>query len=443
MEDSIKGLSRMQKFSFLFFLSFTFVFIIACSSDDNKTGGTTGTPYDPSKPIKIESFYPDSGGIATKVIIKGSNFGTDIANIKVYYNTRQAAIINSNGEYLYVITPRQPGDTCNISVVVGKDSLVFDKTFEYTTTTTVTTITGRPGTDKITDGTLAEAEFRRPRFICVDDELNIYISEFEDAAFRQINVLKNQVVTLVKDNGFTNPNAPSTDPYGKTIFVPLDGGSTFFEFDPEKQWTPKRINPSPAPDSKPWNINDNWKHAIAPNLVDNMMYTRAYNGLLLKFDGVTKMGWLVAEGLEPGTDSYGGFSPLNPNELYLTYPNYNCVGMINVVTGKHEIYAGYSTGTGGYADGERKDAEFKNPRQLCFDQDGNMYIADAGNHCIRKITPDGIVTTVIGLPGISGYVDGTPDAAQFNDPQGVAIDKEGTIYICDRGNRCIRKLAIE
>ena len=60
-------------------------FLSACKSDSEE-GGTTGKPYDPNQPIKLTSFYPENGGMATKVIINGENFGTDLSQIKVFYN---------------------------------------------------------------------------------------------------------------------------------------------------------------------------------------------------------------------------------------------------------------------------------------------------------------------------------------------------------------------
>lgn len=441
MRDSIKSLSQMQRFCLYLMLSFAFVSVFSCS-DDNENEGGSGAPYDPNQPVKITKFYPDSGGMATKVIIEGSNFGTDVSNIRVYYNDKKAAVVRSNGNMLYVITPRTPGDICNISVAIGKDSLTFNETFEYTTTTTVSTIAGRPTAEAnatMTDGTLAEAEFHHPRYLCVDAERNIFVAEFHAHALRQINIESNLVTTLFKENGMTNPNAPSADPEGKTIFVPNDGGATMFEFDPERQWEGKRINISKADDSKDFTIN--WKHCVVANVNDGLMYTRSYNGHLVKFDGKTKMGWTLGL-VEPNTDSFLAFHPKDPNLLYISFPSYHYIGIYHLDTGTLEAYAGLS-GTADHQDGEREDALFNQPRQICFDKDCNLYIGDGKNHCIRKIDPDGIVTTVIGLPKISGYVDGNPDNAQFNTPDGVAIDDEGTIYIADYENRCIRKLAIE
>jgi DNA-binding beta-propeller fold protein YncE len=88
-------------------------------------------------------------------------------------------------------------------------------------------------------------------------------------------------------------------------------------------------------------------------------------------------------------------------------------------------------------------AQFRDPWQAQFDHEGNFYIADRGNHCIRRITPDNMVETVVGIPGTAGFKDGGKDEALFNYPRGVGVDKDGTVYIADQNNCRIRKLAIE
>ena len=90
-----------------------------------------------------------------------------------------------------------------------------------------------------------------------------------------------------------------------------------------------------------------------------------------------------------------------------------------------------------------QDAEFNTPRQITLDYDGNLFVADEGNHCIRMIDKEGIVTTPIGIPGKSGYVDGDPEVALFDHPKGVAVNKDGDVYIADYSNRCIRKLTLQ
>ncbi|MFH6999366.1 hypothetical protein ACHRVZ_15660 [Flavobacterium sp. FlaQc-57] len=76
--------------------------------------------------------------------------------------------------------------------------------------------------------------------------------------------------------------------------------------------------------------------------------------------------------------------------------------------------------TEGFADGPGATAQFKTPTSLAVDATGNVYVADTGNHKIRKITPAGVVTTIAG--STIGYKDGTGTLAQFNGPIGVAVD---------------------
>lgn len=79
---------------------------------------------------------------------------------------------------------------------------------------------------------------------------------------------------------------------------------------------------------------------------------------------------------------------------------------------------------------------------IAVDKSGNIYTADNYHHSIKKITPTGIVTTFAGLgaPSLPGFTDGIGTTAKFNDPRDVAIDKLGNIYVADAGNSSIRKI---
>jgi sugar lactone lactonase YvrE len=94
-------------------------------------------------------------------------------------------------------------------------------------------------------------------------------------------------------------------------------------------------------------------------------------------------------------------------------------------------------GAEGYADGTGATARFNTPSGLALDQTGNLYIADTGNNRIRKVTPDGQVTTIAG-DGTAGYADGAAAQAQFNAPVGVAVDHNGNVYVADTYNDRIR-----
>jgi streptogramin lyase len=108
------------------------------------------------------------------------------------------------------------------------------------------------------------------------------------------------------------------------------------------------------------------------------------------------------------------------------------------VNGMVTTVAGYPNNSG-YVDGAGPAARFFNPLGIALDAQNNIYVADHNNHIIRKITPGGLVTTLAGT-GALGFKDGLAPVAQFKYPQDVTIGADGNIYVADSGNHCIRLL---
>ncbi len=105
-----------------------------------------------------------------------------------------------------------------------------------------------------------------------------------------------------------------------------------------------------------------------------------------------------------------------------------------------ETFAG-TPRVAGSADGARAAALFRDPRGLAFDAAGRLWVADSGNATIRRIAPDGTVTTVAGAAEQRGWVDGAGPAARFRSPAGIAVDRAGNAYVADSGDHVIRKIS--
>jgi sugar lactone lactonase YvrE len=151
-------------------------------------------------------------------------------------------------------------------------------------------------------------------------------------------------------------------------------------------------------------------------------------------------------GQRAGLTSVDGFGVMNPVAAAV-----DANGNIYVATGLQDTVrkvtpAGIPTPlvgafeVAGSADGTGASALFNNPGGVAVDASGNLYVADTGNQTVRKVTPAGVVTTLAGSAGNAGSTDGTGTAATFNAPFGIGVDASGTVYVAEQINDTIRKI---
>ncbi|MDD2243645.1 MAG: IPT/TIG domain-containing protein [Dysgonamonadaceae bacterium] len=427
---------------FLVFFSFLF----SCGENDAKPDKSTN--YDPSKPIMLNTFYPDSGEYLEQVLLTGSNFGTDPEQIRVYFNQKKAAVVGTTGERMYVLAPRLPGDTCVISVAIGDDSVSYEKPFMYHKSVSVSTIAGNGNLVDYQDGDLTNS-ILQPIYLCVDKEDNLFVitrSRYNNTS-SQMHVARideegNQLITIARD---LIGNAPAADPVTGVITFPTETTvGSFVSLDPKEMWAPRyREMKWPAEGDTP---DQGYKHSMVVNPSDGYIYTRYYHGHIIKIHPRTYEVETIYK--SPQGDSYGlTFVPDKPNILYISFwdnsgVNANSICSIDVSDPENSFTKLTGSTSGGHRDGKLSTAQFKNPAQIYSDADGNIYVADSGNHCIRRITPEGMVETVLGMPGTAGWKDGGKEEALFNTPRGLGISSDGSIYVADNMNGRIRKLSI-
>ncbi|MBC9797428.1 IPT/TIG domain-containing protein [Sinomicrobium weinanense] len=182
--------------------------------------------------------------------------------------------------------------------------------------------------------------------------------------------------------------------------------------------------------------------AMAPD--GNIVVTDRFNNSIRLLTPEGMVTTITGNGTKGHTDGPA-------DQALLNYPWRSCVdreGNIYVADRDNHAIRKISTdgivstvagGPRGFKDGPVPEAQFNQPIDVDVDDQGNLYVADNNNHRIRKISPDGMVSTVSG--SVSGFKDGNASEALFANPSGISLDVEGNIYVADRFNHRIRKIS--
>jgi streptogramin lyase len=270
----------------------------------------------------------------------------------------------------------------------------------------VTTLAGTASQHGSVDGLGAVARFELPGGVAVDRAGVLYVADNLNVDVRKITPA-GLVSTLAGTAGVSGsadgagPLARFSDPFGMAVdsagnvYVTDGGGATV-----------RRITPAGV--------------------------TTTLAGVATMHDSVDGRGAVVR------FDTPEGVALDRADTVYVTDIGANTLRKITP-DGTVTTLAGTAR-VAGSADGAGAAASFRFPVGVAVDGDGTIYVADFGNHTIRKVTAAGVVTTLAGAAGVPDNVDGTGADARFNNPVGVALDERGNVYVLDLGNASVRKV---
>jgi sugar lactone lactonase YvrE len=257
-------------------------------------------------------------------------------------------------------------------------------------------------TEGSVDGPLNEALFNTPSGLAFDGQGNLFVADEDNHAIRKIT-----------------PNGDVSTVAGTGVPGFLDGPGKTALFD------------SP--------------HCVAVNSQGAVFVSDRDNHRIRKIDAQGDVTTFAGQAIAGLADGMGGIAKFSApyglvfdkqDNLYVADSDNHVIRKIdpqgNVVT-----FAG--TGSRGYQDGPSATARFDTPYGLAFDGTGNLYVADYGNHRIRKIDPQGVISTVAGT-GNNGYSDGAALQAEFDRPTSIVLDPQGNLFIVDQNNERIRQL---
>lgn len=420
------------------------VTIISSCKKDNATGNKARTAYNPGVPVTVSDILPDSGGIRSKVIIKGTNFGTDTSLVTVYFidsvTQRRATIVNMDNETIYCLAPKEYGGNNTIKVVISKDSVTSTQTFHYTVAQSVSNVVGVTGVAGSVDGSLSDGRIQRTFGIAAlgNDELISF--EMLNGTVRYISVNDNVISTL--QTGFGAGQPAMTKDRTKIYAIQYTSPHKIVMYEKDNLWTPEIL--SSGIYRSDGTVVAGTIAAAALDDTEQWLYFRDRNGVFGRVEIAHPAN------VEILNESAGGVGSSDYN--YLVYsPVDDCFffGVQSVHTiyklskdGKTvEEYAGSSQGS---VDGPRLEAKFNSPAGFNVASDGSLYVMDSNNHTVRKIDHNsGYVSTIAGTIGVAGFANGEPLESEFSYPYCICADDVDNFFIGESWGVTIRKLAIE
>lgn len=274
----------------------------------------------------------------------------------------------------------------------------------------VSTIAGQPHHPGSSDGTNNGAQFYMPFGITLDATTNLYVTDGINETVRKliptgtnwvVSTIAGQVLVSGSNDG-TGTNAQFNGPAG----IVVSGGNTLYVAD-DNSHTIRKLALT----------GTNWTVSTFAGLA----------GVYGDTDGATN---------DARFHSPIGVTVDDIGNVYVADANNNEIRKISP-TGAVSTFAGVSTGS---ADGPGTNALFWSTAAVALDPQGNVYVADYYNCTIRKVATNGVVSTIAGLAGNMGSADGTNSNARFYYPSDIALDRGGSLYVADAYNSTIRRI---
>ncbi|NGP77804.1 hypothetical protein G3570_14240 [Balneolaceae bacterium YR4-1] len=395
----------------------------------------------------IQSVEPDSGTYGTTVSIRGDRFSDAAQGLKVAFNGVEAEINTISESEIEVTVPKR-SKTGPVSLTIGKQT-VSGPVFNYLLTVTVTTEAGS-GFEGNVDGEQSSARFNQPWGVEVNDAGSIFISDYHNTAIRK--VYRSQTVSTFASGFTSNPMGMALGVDG-TLYVAGSFNNLVHAISPAGEVTrfagsgfigdqngEKLLATFNVPADVA--IKQSNLTLYVADAFNNKIRVISPNGEVSTLAGMRARGY--RDGPGPQALFYRPVSlALNLEEtvLYVSDLFNHRIRKVDLNTGFVSNFAG--EGVRGFKDGPVDEARFNEPLGITVDRDGTMYVADSENHRIRMIK-DGMVTTIAGT-GEAGLQNGSGKEARFNDPYHLVISRNGgsVLFVVDRKNNVIRRLLIE